>query len=272
MRLYADACILRCLSDIGPLTALQSIASLDRVIIVCGDASGRLDLVLSIIENIQHQYLSVLPFTFETTPNQPTTHVDKTGAPDSSGDIKCLSEAPSLLAFSSTLSRQPFIVRRYAQDWPAMKEHPWCSSTYLRAVSGPGRIVPVEIGKDYREDNWTQRLMSWDVFLDSLELADQPPAPEPLDIMYLAQHNLMTQFPTLRADIIVPDYVYASIEPPEYTGYHPPGNDEQLVINAWLGPKGTVSPAHTVCFSSVINAAKGLIRLELPGSILQFIW
>ncbi|KAG5646695.1 hypothetical protein DXG03_002685 [Asterophora parasitica] len=48
-----------------------------------------------------------------------------------------------------------------------------------------------------------------------------------------------------RTDIIVPDYVYASMQPPDFTAYKPPGNNERLLINMWLGPKGTISPAHT---------------------------
>lgn len=69
----------------------------------------------------------------------------------------------------------------------------------------------------------------------------------PEEVLYLAQHTLLTQFPALRSDIMVPDYAYASLPSPStFSAYRPPGNDEQLVINAWLGPKGTVSPAHTV--------------------------
>ncbi|KAI6007847.1 hypothetical protein EDC04DRAFT_2781048, partial [Pisolithus marmoratus] len=56
-----------------------------------------------------------------------------------------------------------------------------------------------------------------------------------------------TQFPILREDITVPDYVYMSPGPPvSYPNYRPPSNEDQLVINVWFGPKGTISPAHTV--------------------------
>ncbi|KAG5635828.1 hypothetical protein H0H81_009993 [Sphagnurus paluster] len=126
-----------------------------------------------------------------------------------------------------------------------MTDHPWRSAAYLRSVAGPGRIVPVEVGDDYRQSDWTQELMGWDDFVASLHLNDQPPPRPQKKTMYLAQHNLLVQFPSLQADIIVPDYVYASIPPPEFADYRPPGNEEQLVINMWLGPEGTVSPAHT---------------------------
>jgi lysine-specific demethylase 8 len=136
-----------------------------------------------------------------------------------------------------------------------MQEHPWASTDYLRFVAGPGRIVPIEIGSDYRNDDWTQTLMDWDDFLTALDsqgLEHQ----NKHDVLYLAQHNLLKQFLALRTDVIVPDYIYASVSPPvDFPGYEPPANDEQLVINAWLGPGGTVSPAHTVCsITKILNA------------------
>ncbi|KAF8078066.1 hypothetical protein FPV67DRAFT_1463986 [Lyophyllum atratum] len=246
LRLYADACILRSLADVGPLTATQSIARLDNVLITCGPASGRLDLIFSIIKDIQNSYMPV---------NRPLPSVDAHLATSGShspaqldslrSSILTLSESPSFHSFQSMLHRQPFIACRYAEAWPAMTEHPWRSAVYLRSVSGPGRIIPVEIGEDYRDLEWRQELMKWDDFLASLHLSDQPPPPKCSSTVYLAQHNLLSQFPSLRADIIVPDYVYASMDPPEFNGYSPPGNDERLLINMWLGPKGTVSPAHT---------------------------
>ncbi|KAF9068721.1 hypothetical protein BDP27DRAFT_1326839 [Rhodocollybia butyracea] len=127
-------------------------------------------------------------------------------------------------------TKRPFVLRKYASSWPALNSHP----------CGPARIVPVEVGADYRTDDWTQQFMGWDEFLQSLESDDSKV------VLYLAQHNLLRQFPALNNDIIIPDYVYACPPPPEdYPQYKPPGNDEQLVINGWLGPRGTVSPAHT---------------------------
>jgi hypothetical protein len=65
--------------------------------------------------------------------------------------------------------------------------------------------------------------------------------------LYLAQHNLFMQFPRLHADIEIPDYVFVpDLLPSRLPGYAAPGNPEKLVINAWLGPGGTISPPHTV--------------------------
>ena len=70
--------------------------------------------------------------------------------------------------------------------------------------------------------------------------------------MYHAQHDLFKQFSALRDDVIVPDYVYASPPPPDYyVNYRPPATEDGYIVNAWLGPAGTVSPAHTVC--AIVN-------------------
>jgi lysine-specific demethylase 8 len=246
IRLYTDAAILKSLADVSATTAIQSLGTLDRAIIVCGIAGGRLDMILSLISAIQRHYFS--------TPS-PTFTVKVVSQPfrkelrllSSHHKIVCLSESPSVMTFQSNLANGPFIIRGYAQDWPAMREHPWRSAAYLRFISGPGRIVPVEVGKDYRADGWTQKLMPWDDFLSTLDLIDQN-SPQSTECYYLAQHNLFMQFPALRDDIIIPDYVYSSLTSRDFPMYRPPGNDEQLVLNTWVGPGGTVSPAHTVGF------------------------
>ena len=92
-------------------------------------------------------------------------------------------------------------------------------------------------------------MMPWDEFLAALEEVEggQPGGTPPRPVLYLAQHSLFRQFPALKEDILVPDYVYCDLGPPEnYRQYAPPANEERLVLNAWLGPAGTVSPAHTV--------------------------
>jgi hypothetical protein len=244
-RLYTDASLFRTLAvfaeDSSPIEKdiLESIAQLDRAIIVAGAAGeGRLDLIWSIIKKIQSQYLP--------SQNHPKLSLSSSLSSTrlrletASKLVPQLDVPPSLLAFQTSLRQNPFILRGFACDWPALQERSWQSLEYLRSVTGPGRIVPVEVGKDYRADDWTQRLMSWDDFLTYI---NSPKG----EILYLAQHNIFMQFPSLKMDIIVPDYVYASLDDSlQFPGYRPPCNDEQLVTNVWLGPKGTMSPAHTV--------------------------
>lgn len=256
-RLYTEASLLRALTEIafGDCSephAKEAIALLDHILVVAGaPGEGRYDLVLLLISKIQTEYLPSLPFNV-TRPDGPSswppTNISLTA---SAGSVPRLDVPPSFTQFQAHMHRQPFILPGYALDWPAMTDHPWQSFAYLRSVAGRGRVIPVEVGSDYRADNWTQQMMEWDQFLEHLENAQN--ARESANesgngsVLYLAQHNLLSQFPSLRDDIIVPDYVYSCPPaPPEYPNYRPPGNDDQLVVNAWLGPKGTLSPAHTV--------------------------
>ena len=231
--------------EADPHIVIESISRLDQAIIIAGPAGeGRLELILHMVKRIQMSLptkgrptLSSVFSTLDSPPQMPSTF---------SSDIPELDTAPSLATFLMKRSRCPFILRGFVRDWPAVAAHPWSSVEYLLSVAGPGRLVPVEIGHDYRTDDWTQRLMPWDEFLGSL-LPKEIDNSEP--VLYLAQHDLLKQFPALRDDIEIPDYVYASPSSPDnYPAYSPPANDDQLVINAWLGPSGTVSPAHTVRF------------------------
>ncbi|CAK5279346.1 unnamed protein product [Mycena citricolor] len=220
------------------LPPLQAIAKLDAAIIISGCAgTGRLDLVLEIIQQLQdHCSGRLAPSPLSSSPcYHPIQPLAATSLP-TERSIPVLSRGPSLSAFQTQHYQSPFVIRDYASHWPALNEHPWASTQYLRSVAGPGRVVPVEVGRDYRTEDWTQKIMPWDDFLDSLDDHSET------TLLYLAQHSLFMQFPALRYDIEVSDYAYAEIP---RQGFDPPANEEQLVINAWLGPRNTVSPAHT---------------------------
>ncbi|KAL0580432.1 hypothetical protein V5O48_001585 [Marasmius crinis-equi] len=258
-RLYTDAHILRSMAGIDGNTALEAIGHLDRAIIIAGAAGdGRLDLILSLISKIQSSYVQALHLPTTSAyarsnqlPREPLQ------IKTSRHPIPCMERSPSLQTFQTSSYKYPFVLRRFASDWPAINEHPWSSTAYLRSVAGPGRLVPVEVGADYRADDWTQKLMSWNEFLASLDLEDQTGVSRK-EVLYLAQHNLLMQFRDLNADIIVPDYAYTSLPPPsDFPGYKPPGNEDQLVINAWLGPQGTISPAHTDPYYNLFVQAVG---------------
>ncbi|KAK0535769.1 hypothetical protein OC842_002202 [Tilletia horrida] len=190
-----------------------------------------------------------------------------------------LDEEPDLVQFLNHLSSAPFVIRKWAQDWPAM--HPvdnadasdpergyprWASGRYLRQLVGEGRVVPVEIGRAYTDADWTQAIISWDDFLERSGWGTSGRCPDQSErssnkhdsassetkaTTYLAQHTLLTQFPELERDMIRPDLVYSCPPaPPWMPEYRPPydaenGAGDEVVVNAWLGPSGTLSPAHT---------------------------
>lgn len=253
-RFYTEACVLRGLAALRQFhtnadqgLALDAIRWFDHAIIVAGaPGQGRLELLYDLIERVQTECFPMRSYNVtEVKDLNPLTLTPELNSAKHS--ISHLEAAPSLSAFTKNLFQRPFILSRFVQDWPAFNERPWRSIEYLRFVAGPGRVVPVEIGSDYRDDDWTQQIMPWDDFLEALHPGSNPQGTEARPMLYLAQHDLLKQFPRLRDDIIVPDYVYGSLESPaDFPGYKPPQNNDQLVVNAWLGPAGTVSPAHTV--------------------------
>lgn len=233
------------IADDGAL-ALSAISRLDRTLVIAGAAGeGRADLVHAVIAKIQSVCLSAASdrffdssFSFGPSP------ASNLNIPSFAREVPCLQNPPSMVAFQRSYFGQPFVLKGYISEWPALNEHPWRSPAYLRQVAGPGRVIPVEVGKDYRASDWTQTILRWDDFLDVLASS---PVDDRHSVLYLAQHNLLAQFPRLRDDIVIPDYIYADMPvPADYPDYHPPGNEERLILNAWLGPNGTISPAHTV--------------------------
>ncbi|KIJ63250.1 hypothetical protein HYDPIDRAFT_113215 [Hydnomerulius pinastri MD-312] len=235
--LHTDACIAKALvcastPELHEDVARECISTLDHAIIISG-ATGedRMDMIQEIIRLLQARIPCRPPLNHILAPGQEAVHLP----PTFRGNVCSIASLP--FSVPENCVQTPFVVRKGAADWRAMQEaHQWASLAYLNAVAGPGRIVPVEVGDDYRSDNWTQKLLSWDEFLSSLDPEDH----HRHHTLYLAQHNLLTQFPKLWDDIGVPDFVWTSLPP----------SMVEPIINAWLGPKGTISPAHTDPFSN----------------------
>lgn len=272
-RLYTDASIFMALDDMRalPPRISEAISRLDKAMILAGaPGQERAELIHHLIAHIQTNH-----FTPRPQHHQPKrfcheiTH-KHTFLPSSRHEVDCLTSEPSLASFRKNLCKRPFVIRRYASSWPALQEHSWNSVDYMRSVAGPSRIVPVEIGSDYTTEDWSQELMSWTEFIT--HLCPSEGSQSRSTVLYLAQHDLMKQFPALRDDIAVPDYVYACPPTPDnYPQYKPPQNEEELVLNVWLGPKDTVSPAHTVRFCTSLRQNK-VLMYQFAGPFLQRLW
>jgi len=240
------------------------IKGLDMIIIIAGaPGEGRLEMVYDLIYGIQSGYdvgTSAPPVALALAAG------DLLAPPPHGSRVPLLGKAPTMAGFER-LSSAPFMLHGWASDWAAMKEnHDWSRPSYLLSVAGPGRVVPVEIGADYRQDNWSQELMEWEDFLKRIGMLeggsddDRP--------VYLAQHDLFSQFYKLRNDVEIPDYVYAAVGE-DIPAYQPPANEDGFKLNVWLGPKGMVSPAHTDPYFNLYTQIVGRKTVWLAPAGLQ---
>jgi lysine-specific demethylase 8 len=170
--------------------------------------------------------------------------------------IMRLVEPPSFewfLAHCNADRPTPFIMPRgVIEHWPAFHQHPWHSMDYLLSVAAD-RVVPVEIGSQYTDHQWSQKMMRFADFIHHHIIQEQPtPA-------YLAQHDVFYQIPRLEQDIIVPDYCY--IEPRLNDLYT--AHTKDVIKNAWFGPKGTISPLHHDPYHNLLCQVVGSKYLKL---------
>jgi len=181
----------------------------------------------------------------------------------------------------------PLIFTDLMADWPAMGERMWCNPAYLLSKTfGGRRYVPVEIGRSYLDSGWTQKLVPFRDFLREYidpsilpkDTSQSPAAPVARSVTqgsppqkhptgYLAQHDLFSQIPSLRNDILLHDYLWT--DPPLH--HNPAMNKPKLPapdLNAWFGPRGTITPLHTDSTHNLLSQVVGkkYVRLYPPSA------
>ena len=142
---------------------------------------------------------------------------------------------------------RPVVLEGLATHWPAVAK--WCDRAYLDDVIGD-RTVPVEVGKTYVDEHWSQKLMTVREFMDQYLGEGGEQSEQGRNVGYLAQHELFEQCPELKRDIETP--LYCSL-----------GSGGPCAVNAWFGPANTESPAHTDPKHNILCQIVGVKRVRL---------
>jgi len=132
----------------------------------------------------------------------------------------------------------PVKIKQTLENWPAIEDEKW-NFEYFKATYGC-RTVPIELGKRYTDESWTQNLMTIQEFIEKyIENSKNDQRIK----AYLAQHELFEQIPELREDFEIPFYCFTSDDNENSENFDT--IEDNVAINIWLGPSETVSPLHT---------------------------
>ncbi|KAK5325158.1 hypothetical protein LTR93_004635 [Exophiala xenobiotica] len=210
---------------------------------------------------------------------------------------------PSMTAFTRSMQedRTPVIMTGVLDHWPALEK--WQHVSYWLDQTFDGRrLVPIEVGRSYTDEDWGQRIVPFRDFLNTFIL-QQPDSParamgqEHTETGYLAQHDLLRQIPALRADIATPDYCFLDAPPPDPgtpvalskakkgladKTSHPSlipsttsslhhrnkdgdddDDDQEVQTNIWYGPAWTISPLHHDPYHNILCQVVGKKYIRL---------
>lgn len=242
-------------------------------------ALERLDMVLLMGSPDLHNRVNSLITDIQSKLPEQKGQVEKRRAPSPSGDLPISAKegtkrpkvvdlneeiprvhCPSLNNFLAEYMQKsvPVILTGCMDAWPASgkleeyKDRAWSNLEYVKSVAGL-RTVPVEVGKGnyLNDDEWGQKLMTISEFIDR-HIGKEGEA-----VGYLAQHQLFDQIPSLRRDILTPDYCALGVDEEE----EEEGDD--VIMNAWFGPGGTVSPLHHDPYHNLLAQVVGSKRVML---------
>ncbi|CAO3599815.1 unnamed protein product [Absidia cylindrospora] len=241
----------------------ELIMVVDTALVVSGTpGNNRRNVSLALLNDVQTWLRPSLP---GLKGRHLTLSTNASTLPSIHHPITTLHSPPDYLWFESHINETPMASPLHLQcglmnHWPAYTTRSWTNIDYLLGLSGD-RIVPVEIGSNYTDPSWQQKMMRMEDFINDYILPEQQPNRPPA---YLAQHDLFHHIPILENDISVPDYCYVEPQPSEW--YTQPAPSD-VIKHAWFGPQGTVSPLHQDPYHNLLAQVVGrkYIRLYSPA-------
>ncbi|PVU91513.1 hypothetical protein BB559_004114 [Furculomyces boomerangus] len=244
------------------LLALNVLNILDLTVIVAGAPEWRLEFCQKMIETIESIFSLNPKLSFLDTNN---TTIPTNEYPIIRNPLKQYENQISLQEFSNLIQDEfcePFIIKNATNHWPAFsKNNSWNNLEYLCSAVGYYRLVPIEIGNNYTESTWSQKLVYFSEYLEDCILSKSNNKTS-----YLAQHNLFKQSRKLSNDFNIPDYCYTDakcFERCKNKFNSCCGNVEDVIINAWIGPKNTVTPLHYDTFHNLFCQVAGYKYVKL---------
>jgi len=178
---------------------LEASHTLDMIIIICGSDK--------LIHNLTFHALAGVHF-LKLNKHDPVTLKESMGTTG----IDTLRESAMTMDRLDT----PFVSRKACWPFPACRK--WRDPNHILEIGGH-RLVPVEIGHDYRDPKWTQKIMTLGEYFRMAEPA------------YLAQFDLFSMLPRLEDDLEV-DWFIRCLPA------------KAISRNIWIGVTETFTPFH----------------------------
>jgi len=183
-------------------------------------------------------------------------------------------------------SQGPIIITNHNAESRAFTH--WQNPRYLLSKTlGGRRLVPVEVGRSYTDQDWKPEIIPIGDLIKNYMLRESTPPSQKR--VYLAQHDLFGQIPSLKEDVIDPIYCLApSLYGETLNGTHKVESSYSrdnahkatttislppLTRNIWLGPSHTVSPLHHDSRNNILVQVFGYKYIRLyPRAHMAFLY